>query len=167
MALHNLPVLQKLNDFDRSLPEFHDQLNNALYGEEYTRCVKNLHGDDLMWLVDYLDKVCCRIVRSRSPLRSAQALDGLDPFSAASRKCLRELRSICAKNKILPPSYTLSSFPTIEDEPFASGGFGDVYRGRLTNGSDVCIKRVRVYTKDGPNKGAIVCFQCRCFRYSR
>jgi len=36
-------------------------------------------------------------------------------------------------------------------EPFASGGFGDVYEGTL-DGSRVCIKRVRVYTRDGPEK---------------
>jgi len=40
----------------------------------------------------------------------------------------------------------------IGSEPFASGGFGDVYGGTTLNGSRVCIKRVRVYTKDPPKK---------------
>ena len=60
MQSPNHPVLQKLHDFDRSLLEFHNQLSNVLYGEEYARGVMNLEGDNLRWLVDYLDEVCCR-----------------------------------------------------------------------------------------------------------
>ena len=95
-----------------------------------------------------------------SPLTPAQALDTLDPCSAAARKCLRELRSICGTKAILPTSYTLSSDRlNIGPEPFASGGYGDVYNGTL-DGSRVCIKRVRVYTEDGPEKAAKVRY-CR------
>ena len=50
-------VLRQLNHLNRSSPEFHDQLSNALYGEEYQQCVRNLQNDDLAWLVEYLDKV--------------------------------------------------------------------------------------------------------------
>ena len=49
-------ALQKLHDLDGSLSKFYNRLSNVLY-EEYTRCVTNLEGDDLVWLVDYLDKV--------------------------------------------------------------------------------------------------------------
>ncbi|KAF9645427.1 kinase-like protein, partial [Thelephora ganbajun] len=42
---------------------------------------------------------------------------------------------------------------SIDPDPFASGGFGDVYHGTL-NGSRVCVKRVRVYTRDGLQKVA-------------
>jgi len=64
---------------------------------------------------------------------------------------------------ILPSSYTLSSdLLNISLDPFASGGFGDVFRGTL-NGSRVCIKRMRVYIKDGPEKAAKVCYRLRCF----
>ena len=51
---------------------------------------------------------------------------------------------------ILPTSYTLSSsLLNIGPRPVASGGSGDVYKGTLDR-SLVCIKRVRVYSKDGP-----------------
>jgi len=51
------PTLQGLDRLDRSSPEFHNQLSNTLYGEEYQQCVPNLRDDDLVWLIVYLDKV--------------------------------------------------------------------------------------------------------------
>lgn len=61
---------------------------------------------------------------------------------------------------ILPTSYTLfSSLLDVNHEPFASGGYGDVYGGTL-NGSMVCIKRVRVYTEGGSQKATKVRRQC-------
>jgi len=57
MSSPSLPALQRLHRLDRSSSDFQDQLSNALYGEEHKRCVSNLQGDDLVWLVDYLDKV--------------------------------------------------------------------------------------------------------------
>ena len=66
------------------------------------------------------------------------------------------LRSVCGTRAILPTSYTISSrLLNIDPEPFASGGYGDVYEGTL-DGLRVCIKRVRVYTQDGPQKAARV-----------
>ena len=59
MASQNL--LERLRRLDRSSPGFHDQLSNILYGEDYTRGVPDLQGDDLMWLVDYLDNVRRRV----------------------------------------------------------------------------------------------------------
>lgn len=101
---------------------------------------------------------------SHSPLIPEQALDGLDPSCAAARKCLCELRNIYGQNKaILPTSYTLpSDLLKIESDPFASGGYGDVYHGTL-NGSRVCVKRVRMYTRDGPHKATKVCYGRRRF----
>ena len=64
------PVLQKLHGFDRSLSGFHDQLSNVLYGEEYVRCAPNLQGDDLRWLVDFLDEVRHHVPLPRFPLLS-------------------------------------------------------------------------------------------------
>jgi len=43
-------------------------------------------------------------------------------------------------------------------DPFASGGYGDVYQGTL-DGSRVCIKRIREYIMDGPEKAAKVRYQ--------
>ena len=58
MLFPSSPALQQLHHLNRSSPNFHHQLCNVLYGGEYSQCVPNLQGDDLVWLVDYLDKVC-------------------------------------------------------------------------------------------------------------
>ncbi|KAF9645422.1 kinase-like protein [Thelephora ganbajun] len=132
MASPSSPALQQLHHLDTSSPDFHAQLYNILCGQEYVQCVPNLKDDDLIWLVDYLDK----------------ALDRLDLSSPVSRKCQHELRSICSTSATLPTSYMLSTgLLDIDPVPFASGGFGDAYRGTL-NGSRVCIKRIRTYHFD-------------------
>ena len=64
-------TLQQLHRLDRSSPDFHDQLCNVLYGEEYVQCVRNIKDDDLVWLVNYLDKVRCRVALPHSPLKLA------------------------------------------------------------------------------------------------
>ena len=163
MSSPSSSTLQELHRLDRSSPDFQGQLSGILYGQEYVRCVPNLQGDDLVWLVDYLDKVRCYVALSpHSPLKLGQAPDHLDPTSNASRKCLRELRRICSTRAILPSSYMLSSdLINVNSEPFASGGYGDIYHGTL-DGSSVCIKRVRVYTKDPPTKAIGVRYwRCR------
>lgn len=47
---------------------FNDQLCNVLYGEECVKCLPSLEGDDLVWLVNYLDKVRRYITLSHLPL---------------------------------------------------------------------------------------------------
>ena len=61
-------ALQQLYRLDRSSSGFHYQLSGVLYSEDYKKCVHNLQGDDLVQLVDYLDKVRHCIVLLRSPL---------------------------------------------------------------------------------------------------
>ena len=64
------------------------------------------------------------------------------------------LRRVCGTRAILPTSYTVSSnLLSIDPELLASGGYGDVYQGTL-NGLSVCIRRVRKYTRDDPQKAA-------------
>ena len=58
-------LLQQLRRLERSSSGFHDQLSNILYGGEYTRCVEGLQGDNLVWLVDYLDEVSCCVALLR------------------------------------------------------------------------------------------------------
>ena len=53
----SLNSLRQLRRPDRSSSKFHDQLKDVLCGEEYKQWVQSLDGEDLMWLVDYLDKV--------------------------------------------------------------------------------------------------------------
>ena len=150
MPSPNSPALQALHRLNLSSPDSHGKLSDVLYGEEYAQCVLRLEDEDLVWLINYLEKVRhkCHAAMSRLPLKPVQVLDCLDPFSLASRKCLRELRSICSTRVTLPPSYALpSQLLKIDSLPFTSGGFGDVYMGTL-DGSKICVKRIRVYTKD-------------------
>ena len=65
------PVLQQLDRLNRSSLDFHDLLSNVLYGEEYTQCARSLQNADLVWLVEYLDKVCRRVALPRTPLQPA------------------------------------------------------------------------------------------------
>ena len=71
MSSPGLPALQPLRHLNKSSPKFHDQLSNLLYGKEYEQCVPNLEGDDLVWLVDYLDKVLRDISIPCSPPKPA------------------------------------------------------------------------------------------------
>lgn len=50
-------VLKQIYDFDRSSPDFPDQLNTVLCGQEYRKILQALGADELRRLVDYLDKV--------------------------------------------------------------------------------------------------------------
>ena len=59
---------------DRSSPDFGDQLNKALHGQEYARCVQNFQKDDLVWFVDYLDKARRHITLSHWTLKLASRL---------------------------------------------------------------------------------------------
>ena len=92
------------------------------------------------------------------PLMLVETLCVLAQFSAAFRKCLRELKKICGSRQILPRSYTLPYNLTIQSEAFTSGGFGDIYRGTLDR-SEVCVKRVRVYATDGQKEASRVRFR--------
>ena len=148
MSSPSSPALQRLNRLDRSSPDFHDQLHTVLREEEYARHEQHLEDDTSVWLVDYLDTVRCHVVLPHSLLKPTQALDRLDPSSPASRKCLRELRTICGTRVILPTSYSLPShLLEINPQPFTSGGSCDVHQGTLRN-SKVCVKRIRIYTED-------------------
>ena len=70
MALPGSLVLQRLHRLNRSSFDFHDQLDNVLHGEEYAQYEKNLEGDDLMWLIDYLDKVVLHVAPPHALLKS-------------------------------------------------------------------------------------------------
>ena len=115
-------------------------------------CVRDLKGDDPTWLVNFLDRVRLSLPPRLKAHNTAQALNTLEPSGVASRKCLRELRSICGNRGILPTYYTLPLYLLdIHPRPFASGDFGDVYQGTF-NGSRVCIKHLRVSAQDDPKR---------------
>ena len=148
MAPPTHPVLQQLHRLDRSSSDFRDKLYQILHGQAYEECAKNLEREDLIWFVDYLDKVRRHNPLPRSPSNPVQVLDSLDPFDSASQKCIRELKRVCGTHMILPTSYTIASNRlTIDPFPFAAGGFGDMHNGTL-DGSPVCVKRLRVSGRD-------------------
>ena len=59
-----LNVLEQLRGFDRTSPQFHKHLSNFLRSDGYRSAVPNLQGEDLAWLVEYLDSVSLYIVLS-------------------------------------------------------------------------------------------------------
>lgn len=69
MAPLSSPVLKRLHSLDTPLSKSHGQLNRLLHEKEYQECVSNLRGDDLIWLVDYLDEVRHSVGLPCSPLK--------------------------------------------------------------------------------------------------
>ena len=68
MSSPNSTALEQLRHLDRSSSNFHDQLSSVLSGEEYELSVSKLEGNDLVLLVDYLDRVrrCTVLLALRS-----------------------------------------------------------------------------------------------------
>ena len=60
--------LQNLRDLDRTLPQFHNQLIDFLRGNEYRDVAPSLQGENLAWLVDYLDDVSLYAIPPRTLL---------------------------------------------------------------------------------------------------
>ena len=50
-------VLKQLHGLDRTSSQFHKRLSDLLRSEAYRSAVPNLQGEDLAWLVDYLESV--------------------------------------------------------------------------------------------------------------
>ena len=84
--------LQQLHNLDRASPHFYEQLSDFLRGDEYQNAVPNLQGEDLAWLVEYLDSVLVGIPNSAG---------------VVFQESLHELREICRAKEVLPKSYTL------------------------------------------------------------
>lgn len=57
MTSPNLNPLQRLRGLNKSSTNFHDQISNILYGEEYKQWVQDINAGDVVRLVDYLDRV--------------------------------------------------------------------------------------------------------------
>jgi len=55
-------ILEQLRGFDRASPQFHKHLSNFLRGEGYRGTVRSLQGEDLAWLVEYLDSVSLQTI---------------------------------------------------------------------------------------------------------
>jgi hypothetical protein len=66
-----LDSLQQLHNLDRASPLFHKEISEFLRGKEYRDAVPNLKGEDLMWLVEYLDSVSLQTVFPHSTFNNS------------------------------------------------------------------------------------------------
>jgi len=60
-------ALKQLRGFDRTSPQFHKRLSTFLRSEGYRSIVPSLQGEDLAWLVEYLDSVSLQTISPKSP----------------------------------------------------------------------------------------------------
>lgn len=88
-------------------------------------------------------------VPHRTHTAHLQALAYDDGVPETKNKLHRALRKTCAEAGVLPSSYYLEDdqIKKLNDVPFASGGYSDVWRGSY-KGENVSIKAFRVYTTD-------------------
>jgi len=64
MSTHR--VLKQLHGLDRTSSQFHKRLSGLLRSEAYRSAVPNLEGEDLAWLVDYLESVSIQSIPPKS-----------------------------------------------------------------------------------------------------
>ncbi|KAF9644348.1 kinase-like protein [Thelephora ganbajun] len=127
-------LLQRIYALEKSSPHFPEQLANMLDEKDFRDSTQRLQEEQLTMFVDYLDTL----------------LDILDPIGPAFPRCQRELRRVCNTCEILPKSYAISNTLLRTDtQPVASGAFADIYEGTL-DGSRICVKQARIYSKDDP-----------------
>ena len=64
MSTHK--VLKQFQGLDRTSSQFHKRLSGLLRSERYRSAVPNLQGEDLAWLVDYLESVSIQTIPPKS-----------------------------------------------------------------------------------------------------
>ena len=72
--------VEKLHRLNRTSSGFHNQLSGVLYEEEYGQWVKNI-DNDMVWLVDFLDKVRRRTAFVHPTLAQTTVTHRLSMFS--------------------------------------------------------------------------------------
>ena len=135
---------RRLHDLNSLSAQFPDQFDYLLSGRGH---VKFIPEDELVGVVDQLNGV-----RFFSPLYSSkgllisqsQVLERLDHTDGSFRERFSVFQEICGSRATLPASYELSDILSYESEqPIASGGFGDIFKGKAVAG-DICVKRIRI-----------------------
>lgn len=122
--------LQPLRDLDRTSHQFHRKLSILLNGNACQGVISSLEGEDLAWLVEYLDDVSPYAIFLNLRFTSTQVLTSIsDPSSLEYKEFLRELGRICGLKQLLPKSCVRSDSPLNVRLPFAPGGTFD--RSRL------------------------------------
>lgn len=144
-------ILQRLYSLDTSSPDFLRHLHCLIQTDEEEQYLNGLRGPELSRLVDFLDGVRTLPMASFQLTNlSPQALGVTQITDDTSRRCLHKLQVICRDHSILPSSYTVpGDLARVGDDPVASGGFADIWEG-THNGNKVCIKLLRINTKNRP-----------------
>ena len=63
------------------------------------------------------------------------------------------MRKICGSRRVVPSDFRVSgTLSGLEGDPIAHGGFCDAYKGSLDASSDVCIKKLRMFSNDDQEK---------------
>ena len=62
-------AFQELDGLDRSSPGFSHKLVDILRTRNYAQSLSSLEGDDLKWLVDYLDEASRDLAHPRSSFK--------------------------------------------------------------------------------------------------
>lgn len=57
MASPRSPTLAKLHRLQYNSPNFSRKLSKILREEDYKQCVQDIKGNELTWLLNYLDQV--------------------------------------------------------------------------------------------------------------
>lgn len=134
-------------------------ISSIFNAPDYHQLLSTFQGDatrpppeNAIKFVNALDKACflsSNRLLSHQELPLVQALGYDDGLPETKSKLHRALRKTCAEVGILPSSYYLDNnqMSKVNDVPFASGGYSDVWRGSY-KGGDVSIKAFRVYTTD-------------------
>ena len=139
-------ILQHLYSLDIPSPDISRLVYGLIRHDKEEQYLSSLQGPELARLVDFLDNVRTLLSAFRPVTKQTlQVLNAISTTDDVSRLCMRKLQSICGDNLILPSSYNISGdLARVGDEPFAYGGFADVWEGTYC-GSKVCIKTLRLY----------------------
>ena len=145
---------RRLYELDRSSAQFPDRLYQLLHDKEHVECLQKLPEDEVVQLIDYLNDVRVSLMSVKwYQWLHPQVLGQLDCTSQPFRKCFQVLQKICSFWAILPASYQVSEALSFTSKvPAAFGGFCDAYKGTLSTGAAVCIKRIRICTTDDKEK---------------
>jgi len=146
--------LRRLYKVPKSSRKFEPAFDRFRSSAEYEEITDNLSGVELEEFIGFLDEV-------RSPPRHPshhsdcnQALEVENLSLGLFQKALHDLWTICGKRGVLPKPYIISEgLSRMGETEFASGGYANVWEGRLVEGDPdprrVCIKVIKVAVNDG------------------
>ena len=151
-----------------ALDELPSLIEVIFSSEDESDTIRRLLGDDAQAFVDVIDEACSTSARSREPASIEltltcfvdQALDRPDISPQARGSCLKLLRKMCGRHRLLPTTLKtpISSEPT--GNALCRGGFADVWKVEHC-GRDVAVKVLRTYSNGDLQKVlGVSCWLC-------